>query len=273
VDELLHDLSPQALARAIEENGAEFLVALGRVAGAEERRDEWVHRVIGGSPIDYHNAVVRAELAPDVADEVIVASRARMRAQGVPGTWHVGPAMRPPDLADRLVAHGFAHAGDDIGMAADLLALREDLPVPADLAIERVCDDASLATFVTTLAQGFGEGPREAEWVGEMYRRIGLGDDVPWRHYLGWLDGRPVATSSLFLGAGVAGVYFVFTVPEARGQGLGAALTLAPLREARAMGYRVGVLGSSSLGYSVYRWLGFDEYCRIGIYEWRPAGM
>ena len=71
----------------------------------------------------------------------------------------------------------------------------------------------------------------------------------------------------------MAGVYFVFTVPEARGQGLGAALTLAPLREARAMGYGIGVLGSSSLGYSVYRRLGFAEYCRIGIYEWRPAGM
>ena len=273
MDEPLHDLSPLALTRAIEENGAEFLVALGRAAGADECRDERVHWVIGGSPIDYHNAVVRADLAPDVADEMIAASRERMRARGVPGARHVGPAMRPPDLGDRLVAHGFAHAGDDIGMAADLLALHEDLPVPADLAIERVRNDVGLTTFVATLAQGFGEGPREAEWVGEMYRRIGLGDDVPWRHYIGRLDGRLVATASLFLGAGVAGVYFVFTVPEARGQGLGAALTLAPLREARAMGYRVGVLGSSSLGYSVYRRLGFAEYCRIGIYEWRPAGM
>ncbi len=106
--EPLHDLSPEALTRAIEENGAEFLVALGRAAGAEERRDARVHWVIGGSPIDYHNAVVRADLAPDVADEVIASSRERMRAQGVPGTWHVGPAMRPPDIGARLVAHGFA---------------------------------------------------------------------------------------------------------------------------------------------------------------------
>ena len=32
-------------------------------------------------------------------------------------------------------------------------------------------------------------------------------------------------------------------------------------------------MGSSSPGYSVYRRLGFAEYCRIGIYEWRPAEL
>jgi hypothetical protein len=45
----------------IEENGAEFLMALGRAAGAEERDDGRVRWVIGNSPIDYHNCVVEAD--------------------------------------------------------------------------------------------------------------------------------------------------------------------------------------------------------------------
>ncbi len=264
-------LSEADLTRAIESNGEEFLLELGRAAGAEERYDGRIRWVIGNSPIDYHNCVVHAELAPEETDDVILESLERFRAHKVPGSWHVGPSMRPPDLGKRLLAHGFDYGGDDIGMAADLSALREDPRLPEGFTVERVRDERSLAVWTNTLAAGFGEGPAEAEWVGEMYRRIGLGDDLPWRHYLGLLGGEPVATSTLFLAAGVAGIYFVFTVEGARRRGIGAAVTLAALDDAREAGWRVGVLGSSEMGYPVYRRLGFREYCRIGIYEYHPA--
>src|SRR5215213_3142809 len=102
-----------------------------------------------------------------------------------------------------------------------------------------------------------------------MYSRLGF--EGPWRHYLGLLAGEPVATATLFFGAGVAGIYFVCTVERARRRGIGAAVTLAALREVRDLGYSVGVLGSSEMGYPVYRGLGFEEHCRIGLYEWRPG--
>ena len=66
----------------------------------------------------------------------------------------------------------------------------------------------------------------------------------------------------------MAGIYALATVPEARGQGLGVALTLAPLLEARAMGYRIGVLASSEMALGLYRRVGFREYCEFHIYFW-----
>jgi predicted acetyltransferase len=53
----------------------------------------------------------------------------------------------------------------------------------------------------------------------------------------------------------------VATVPHARGRGLDAILTCAPLIEARTLGYRVGVLQSSEMGYNIYRRLGFQKLC------------
>jgi GNAT superfamily N-acetyltransferase len=129
-----------------------------------------------------------------------------------------------------------------------------------------VSDVETLKQWCHTLVVGF-EGPdfMEDAWL-ELWGTVGLGTQSPMSHYLGRLNGKPVATSSMFLGAGVAGIYDVVTLPEARRQGIGAAITLAPLREARALGYRVGILHASEMGFSVYHRIGFREYCRIDNY-------
>jgi GNAT superfamily N-acetyltransferase len=151
-------------------------------------------------------------------------------------------------------------------MAADLLALNEDLTAPSDLRIERVRDPAALEQWVSTLFRGF-EIPGSGE--SAMFDLlVGLGFDLPLRNYVGFLNEKPIATAELFLGAGVAGIYGVVTVPEARRQGIGAALTLAPLREARAMGYRIGILHSSEMGLGLYSRLGFQECCKMSHYVW-----
>ena len=74
----------------------------------------------------------------------------------------------------------------------------------------------------------------------------------------------------MFLTLGVAGLFAVATAEPARRQGFGAAITLAPLLEAREMGYRIGVLSASPMGFPVYQRLGFREYCKLGLYQWPP---
>lgn len=100
-----------------------------------------------------------------------------------------------------------------------------------------------------------------------VYRKTGFGDAVPWRHYIAYLGDAPVGTSTIFAAGGVAGVYFVMTVPEARRQGIGAAVTRFGLVEARELGCRVGVLQSSAAGRSVYEGLGFRQHCTFELYE------
>ncbi|MGZ0151698.1 GNAT family N-acetyltransferase [Kribbella sp. WER1] len=241
--------------RAIEDNLAELLMAMGAAGGGAQREDERATWTIGGSPIDYHNAVVRAS-----DDGVIAESLAELTKHDVPGTWHVGPSLRIDRTA--LIAAGFADAGSEPGMAVRIAELEPPRDVPG-LSITRVTDDAALAVWEATLGQGFGEGEREARWVASVYRKLGYAD--PWRHYLAELDGTPVGTATVFLGAGVAGLYFVMTVPEARRRGIGAALTYGVLHEVEV---EYAVLGSSAAGRPVYEALGFREYCTVDLYEW-----
>ena len=60
--------------------------------------------------------------------------------------------------------------------------------------------------------------------------------------------------------------------PEARQQGIGTALTLEPLREARETGYRIGILHPSEMGVGVYGRLGFEECCKLSCATWTGEG-
>lgn len=57
-----------------------------------------------------------------------------------------------------------------------------------------------------------------------------------------------------------------------RGKGIGAAITLIAYQDAKAQGYRYGVLFSSELGKPVYQRIGFkDTGLGISRYLWRQA--
>lgn len=70
----------------------------------------------------------------------------------------------------------------------------------------------------------------------------------------------------MVLDSGVAGIYAVATIPEVRRKGIGEIMTVMPLNEARQNGYRVGILQSSSLGYSLYKKIGFKEVCKFYLF-------
>jgi GNAT superfamily N-acetyltransferase len=95
---------------------------------------------------------------------------------------------------------------------------------------------------------------------------MGVGHDVPLYHLLGRLDGRPVATATFLLAAGIVGIYDVSTVPDARRRGIGTAMTVAALQAGRAAGYEVAFLQPSPMGRNLYERLGFRPCYTCGAY-------
>ena len=155
-------------------------------------------------------------------------------------------------------------------MVADLHTLNEDNTCPGDVTIQQVTDLAMLATFYDMLRVGYGMPDAIIDFASSADRQAGIPDPAIFRNYVAYQNGKPVGCSSLILNAGVAGIYGVATIPDARRQGVGAELTLFPLREARAMGYRVGVLHSTEMGYNMYCSLGFKQHCTLLSYRLKP---
>jgi len=156
-------------------------------------------------------------------------------------------------------------------MGVALADLPETLPLPDGVTIERVRDVETLAHWVRTSFEGFGMPPSGAGAELAAFTRDDLNDNAAAHYYLARLHGEPVATSALTPAAGVAGIFAVATLEAARGRGIGTAVTLAPLLDARDGGYCVGVLQASEMGYPVYARMGFSEQFRYRVYCWRPG--
>lgn len=267
--EILRDGSAGALVAAIEENEVAYWLYRARHAGWEIHEGLGLTWFRSGLLNPNANAVLRTNLAPAEADDTIDEVMRELPGQGLPMVWWWGPGRRPRDLGERLLRRGFVTPGLDPGMAVELAALNEDQPAPEGLHIERVRDDAALADWLRAFRLSNDEDPDEPPIPRARLGPATYADDDAFHFYLARLDGEPVATAQMVLGAGVAGLYCVGTVPAARRKGIGAAVTLAPLRVARAMGYRYGVLGATEMGYPLYRRLGFRQYCKLSMYVWR----
>jgi ribosomal protein S18 acetylase RimI-like enzyme len=266
------DFDLASAADAVEANLFAFFQHLAGWPRVELHADHECCWTLSELPFPLFNSVLRARLSPDRVDEVIGARIAACRSRNVPMLWWTGPSSRPSDLGGRLERSGFflepAH-----GMIADLDAAGADLPIDPGVSVAAVEDAETLAAWSRVLCDSFGAPRPFGDAFADLAAAIGLGPRSPFRHYLASVNGQPVATCSLFFGAGVAGIYNVSTLPERRRRGIGRRVTAAAMQDARSHGYRTAILHSSALGAGMYRALGFIEVCPIGQHVWVPDGF
>jgi GNAT superfamily N-acetyltransferase len=273
--EFVRDVSQESLARANETHLREGFALCVDIWGGEVSNAPDLRWAASRVPSDELNRVTFAQLAPETLDTRIDWVIERAQALGVPFQWNIGPSTHPTDLGAHLLRHGLSDAGEEPAMGVALAGLPGKLPVLEGVTIERVHDRAGAAQWARTVSLGFGAPtPEDAEPLVACVTRgafdDAFDDDAVASYYLARLDGEPVASAGLALAAGIAGVFAVATFPLARRRGLGAAVTLAALLDARARGYAVGVLQASEMGYPVYKRLGFTEQFRYHNYVWRP---
>ena len=122
------------------------------------------------------------------------------------------------------------------------------------------------------------DGPSVAE-----FRRVviedGMSEDVARRLFsdsfaadpdvglvIAYLDDRAVGTSLAIRTGGVAGVYAVGTLRDARRRGVGSAATWAAVATGRALGCDRIVLQASEMGFPVYEEMGFRTVIRYALF-------
>ncbi len=157
--------------------------------------------------------------------------------------------------------HGLRHSVDLPGMVAERIAPPVK-PLP-DLEVCRVRNGATREAFCAIGSHCFHVPPA---WFSEVF-------DSPtvWEHfagYVGYVDGEPVSTTAIVLGAGALGVYNVATMPEHQRRGYGEAVMRYALADARARhGIERTILQSTPAGFPLYLRMGYQTVTTISVYS------
>lgn len=169
---------------------------------------------------------------------------------GVPHTLWV-PAPVPTELEAMAVEHGLAREPHPYpGM---LLNPIPPIPTPPPGVVVEPVDGTSLAQFSEVVtAVGLGAATAAHLTAPSFVDR----EDVDL--FLGYLDGSPVGTSVAVSSARAGGVVNVLTREEARGRGVGTAMTWAAVQAGAARGHDSAVLQATVMGLPVYRAMGFE---------------
>jgi ribosomal protein S18 acetylase RimI-like enzyme len=214
-------------------------------------------------PVGYNNAAMALGTEPPAEPSALIAEAERFFTERGRGytLWtreHLDGA-----LAEQAQAAGLHPVPSMPGMLLD--APVREREAPSGARIELLRDPAQVTDFAEVSARAYAAMGLPPDLCRRMF-------SMPTRvlrpHVLmavAYRDDAPVAAAQAILSQGIAGVYWVGTVPEARKTGLGEACTRAVGNAAFERGATCVVLQASEQGEPIYRRMGYREITR---YAW-----
>lgn len=191
----------------------------------------------------------------------IVTDPDRASGLGAALTWLAGlevpytlwvPAPVPAEVEALAAEHGLAQEPQPLpGMV--LSPVPPGPALPRGLVIEPVFDSSRTDDFARVVV-GLGLGEEAAAQLTSPSFVGRANVDL----FVGYLDGAPVGTSVAVSSARAGGVVNVLTQEEARGRGVGTALTWAAVRAGVARGHDTVALQATPMGLPVYKAMGFE---------------
>lgn len=194
-------------------------------------------------------AAVRDELAHEYEDAGVNA-------------WTVWVPATDAASAELLASAGHRLDATPRAMVLDLDELPRHDPRALDWS-----GDGTAAELARVNDLAYGDVP------GTFARGIGNPPAGAWRVYETRLDGRVASVLATTDTDGDCGVWWVATVPEARGRGLSRDLLRVALDEARGRGMRTSTLQATKMGFPVYERIGYRDIGELQMWELRRQSM
>lgn len=278
--EILYDHSEIAIKKAMESNLLQFMKT-SVIPGEEVLETYEIFRWYCGSNVLMRNWVLNPKFTPANAHKKVVEQMEYFKDRQVTFLWWNGPSAQPANLGEIMQEAGMikfnlpSESGDmimDIRNVHDFknkynaILQKTGIVIHTIQSHDEILDAVDIIIKTNRMSENFREpGIKSCE--------VMLREDPsvnPLVGYIAELKGTPVAVSSVFYGAGVAGIYNVGTLKKHQHRGIGTAITYAPLFDAYKRGFQLAVLTATIEGFPVYNRIGFKKLHVMDQYFWTP---
>jgi hypothetical protein len=238
------------LCNDFQQESASSFATLARARGDRvERIEGELTMSDGSSPLPFIN---RAVLEQPIVDAEQTVRQLRAFYGGGDGPFLLDSAWPTPDLR----AHGFTLMGHP-----PLMFRAPNMPLPSappELRITPVTDAETAADLERTLIDGYPAPMLQPFEHVRLYTQGAL-TAAGWKHFVGYVDDRPVAAGSSSVGDRLLRVENIAALDEVRGRGYGLAITAATIAVDLT---KPAALVASDLGRPIYERLGFVAVSR-----------
>ncbi len=212
-----------------------------------------------------HPAISNAAFRTGEVDAEELLARAQSffdsRGRGF-SVWIRGDEPGDRDLAEAAAAGDLNPVFEMPEMTMEARA--NESPLPTGVELRRVVSAADADSFWQIAASAYADNGFPPEVFRYYEDHSGLVADNA-ATFLAELDGKPVGIAMTILSHGVAGIYWVGTLAEARGKGIGEAVTAAAVNAGFDLGAEIASLQASPMGEPVYRRMGFETLYRYRL--------
>jgi hypothetical protein len=217
------------------------------------------------------SGVTWSQLDENDADAVIAGQIAYFRDLGREFEWKLYDYDRPPDLGQRLAAAGLAAEDQETLMITDLTEQPPDMPPPAGVRLQRVTDEAGLASLIDVHERAFG---RVSAGYRESLRTQLRAAPEATVLVVAMAGDEPVSAARMECppGTNFASLWGGGTVPGWRRRGIYRALVAYRAQIAAARGYRYLYVDALPTSRPILGGLGFTALAHTTPYHWRAAG-
>lgn len=189
----------------------------------------------------------------------------KFKARGLPVYWYISPVSGTAALEDHLRAKELIHIEDYYFMHLDMTDSNTTIKNKT-LIIKQVSDVTAAEEFFHIYSVCFELSKAVEKELHIYHSKLLLDPLISAYHYIGYMNGKPVGTSTVFYNSGIAGIYNITVLPEARNMFIGHDMTITALSRAKKDSYKYAALQATELGSHVYKKIGFQSYGEAKAY-------